>query len=755
MTTQEKAAEQPEKSVKEKPQKKKKRFFTSVRLTGLLLLLGLCFAQTQNFYPIEFLRVKAFDMMQRLQPREVVNRPVTIVDLDEESLAEVGQWPWPRTTIADMVVNLFRNGAALVAFDIAFPEPDRLSPRMISQNVGGLTDELKAEIEKLPSNDEYFAHIIKQTRVVLGQAGYNRALEGQEDRPPVKKSVAFLGQKPHAFLPPLPSLVRNVPEIEEVAAGHGFFSLFPEPDGVVRRVPALFKYQDDIYTGLAIEMLRVATGRVTIVAKSNNLGIEQVAIAKGLTLPTDKKGRVWPHFSKQDDEKYVSARDVLSGKVDPAKIRGKLIIVGTSAVGLLDIRSTPVEETLPGVEVHANVIENVVDGAFLSRPANLDGGEVILTAIAGLLMIILVPIIGAKWTLVLFLSLASGAAGTSWYLFTEQKILFDSLFVILATLVIYLQLTYMGYAAEEAEKKQVRSAFSHYMSPALVKRLAEDPTQLKLGGENREMTLLFCDVRGFTSISELFDAEGLTKLINKFLTPLTNVILNRQGTIDKYMGDCIMAFWNAPLDDENHARNGCLSALEMIKSLEGVNERLEKEAEEEGRPHIPLKIGIGLNTGVCCVGNMGSDQRFDYSVLGDSVNLASRLEGQSKGYGVTIVIGEETYKQVDDLACIELDLIMVKGKTEAVRIYSVLGDAELAASEAFKAYADHHAKLLAAYRAQNWDKTIQMIAQARKIIEALGMAHQGLYDLYEDRIAEYRADPPPVDWDGVFVATTK
>jgi len=732
-----------------------RKFFSMARLTGFLLLLGLLAVQIINPYPLEFLRVNTFDMYQRAQPRDIQNRPVTIVDLDEESLSSIGQWPWPRTIIADMVANLFRMGAGVVAFDIAFPEPDRLSPDMIAENVAGLSPEMEERIRKLPSNDAYFANVIKQTRVVLGQAGFDRKIEDQVNRPPVKKSIAFRGEKPHAFVPSLPSLVRNVPEIEEVAAGHGFFSLFPEPDGIVRRVPTLFQYESDIYTGLAVEILRVATGRRTILVTSDKLGVQQVAIAKGLTLPTDKKGRVWPHFPKHDKEKYVSARDVLSGVADPAKIRGKLVIVGTSAVGLLDIRSTPVEPTLPGVEVHANVIESVVDQGFLSRPPNINGAEFLLTLFAGLVMIILVPMIGAKWTLVLFVFIAGGSGATSWYLFTEKKLLFDAGFAMISTLGIYMQLTYMGYAAEEAQKKQVRSAFSHYMSPALVERLAEDPGQLKLGGENREMTLLFCDVRGFTSISELFDAEGLTKLINKFLTPLTNVILQRKGTIDKYMGDCIMAFWNAPLDDPNHQRNGCLSALEMIDSLIVVNERLEKEAVEEGRPHIPLRIGIGLNTGVCCVGNMGSDQRFDYSVLGDSVNLASRLEGQSKTYGVTIVIGEHTYNEVTDLACIELDLIKVKGKTEAVRIYSVLGDDTVAEKPEFKAYAQHHAQLLVDYRAQNWEKVRADIKQANEMIDGLGMDHHGLYDLYEERMQAYEESPPGKDWDGVFVATSK
>jgi len=272
--------------------RKRMKLLSPVRITGLLLLIGLLFAQSQNFYPIEFMRVKAFDMMQRLEPREVLNRPVTIVDLDEESLAEVGQWPWPRTVIADMVVNLFRMGAGVVAFDMAFPEADRLSPRMISQNVSGLDEALKAELDKLPSNDAYFANVIKQTRVILGQAGYDRALEVEGGLAPVKKSVAFLGEKPHQFLPAIPSLVRNLPEFEQVAAGHGFFSLFPEPDGVVRRVPTLFKHQDKIYTGLSVETLRVAAGRPTILARSTPNGVKAVTIMKGLSLPTDKVGRL-------------------------------------------------------------------------------------------------------------------------------------------------------------------------------------------------------------------------------------------------------------------------------------------------------------------------------------------------------------------------------------------------------------------------------------------------------------------------------
>lgn len=278
---------------------------------------------------------------------------------------------------------------------------------------------------------------------------------------------------------------------------------------------------------------------------------------------------------------------------------------------------------------------------------------------------------------------------------------------------------------------------------------------MKLGGEMRDMTLLFCDVRGFTTISEQFDAEGLTRLINRFLTPMTNVILERKGTIDKYMGDCIMAFWNAPLDDDDHAANACRSALAMIETMKAVNVELEKEAKEEGRKHIPLNVGIGLNSGQVCVGNMGSDQRFDYSVLGDNVNLASRLEGQSKPYGVGIVIGENTRERAPGFATLELDLIRVKGKTVPVRIYALLGDEEFAKEPRFLDLAQEHEAMLAAYRYQDWPAAREHLAACRVRAEAAGLELTGLYDLYEERIGQYEEVSPGKDWDGVFVALTK
>ncbi|MGB1026358.1 MAG: adenylate/guanylate cyclase domain-containing protein, partial [Rhodospirillaceae bacterium] len=472
-----------------------------------------------------------------------------------------------------------------------------------------------------------------------------------------------------------------------------------------------------------------------------------------LSVPVDENGLFYVYFSHYDREKYVSAVDVLNGTAPPEKFTNKFVLLGTSAVGLLDIKTTPLTSFLPGVEVHANIIENILTGETLQRPREAPTYEFFGTLIVGVMLIILVPMIGARWTLLLLVGIVAGTIAYCFWLYSERLMLYDPIYPALVSVLIYMQLTYMAYAAEEAQRRQVRDAFSRYMSPALVERLAKDPTQLKLGGEMRDMTMMFCDVRGFTTISELFDAEGLTKLINRFLTPMTDVILAKEGTIDKYMGDCIMAFWNAPLDDGRHARNACSSALEMAARLKAVNEELEQEAKEEGRKHIPLAIGIGINSGTVCVGNMGSDQRFDYSVLGDNVNLASRLEGQSKTYGVTTVVGENSVELAASFALLELDLIRVKGKTVPVRIFGLVGDEEMAASEDFKTLRSEHDQMLACYRAQDWGQAQKHLLTCRQTLPELGL--DGLFNLYEERLSSYAEASPGEDWDGVFVALTK
>jgi len=756
-----------------------KKAFSFDRMVGLALLFVLLAVSRLDPYPVEFLREKSFDVYQRIKPRVVPapeDRMVTIIDIDERSLKEIGQWPWSRKVLAKLVMNLHNLGVGVTAFDIVFAEPDRMNPQGVVDSLTGIDAVTRKKILKLPSNDEIFGRIVSQANVVLGQAGYWDQLPNDAGKP-FHKSVAVRkmtkdAPDPTAFLNEIPTLIRNLPVLEKATKGVGMFSLNPSLDGIIREIPLVSKHGGALYPALSIEAIRVGFQVSTLLAEVNALGIQAIGVApksrikpKGLKIRTNERGMVRPYFAHHDKSLYVSAVDVLNGTVDKSKITGKIAFVGTSAVGLLDIRSTPLDALIPGVEVHAQMIENaiaidrklgavVAANQFLHRPYAVKGIELFLVALGGLIMVIVVPMLGATRSLLVFMVLASSAVVSSWYMFSEQHVLLDATFAVISTFLLYSTLTYMNFTREETAKRQTREAFSKYLSPDMVKVVAENPDRLKLGGEKRDMTLLFCDVRGFTTISEQFDAEGLTRLINKLLSPLTNVILARKGTVDKYMGDCIMAFWNAPLDDAEHAKNGCLSALAMLDEMQPLNDSLEIEAKEEGRKHIPLKVGLGLNSGECVVGNMGSDQRFDYSCLGDTVNLAARLEGQSKNYGVRIVLGYTTWVQVPALATIELDFIMVKGKTTGVRIFALAGDEEMAQTPDFMAYKEKVDEMLAVYKSQKWEDAKVLIAEAR----ALGQAYdidETFYQLYLDRIDEYEINPPSEDWDGVFIATTK
>ena len=714
-----------------------------------MILIAFGLVRSLDPLPVETLRLAVFDLYQRYHPRVDAQRQTVIVDIDEKSLAALGQWPWPRTHLARLTNNLMAYGAVVVGFDAVFPEPDRLSPDQFA-TTAGLNAEATAILKALPNNDVAFAEVLSRGRVVLGQATSINAQSS--DRKPKKPAVALLGEKPHRFLKDFRGVVRNIAPLEDAVAGVGMFSLDPESDGVVRRVPAVIKVDKVLYPALTIEMLRIATQQKAYAIRAGPYGIQSVHVGP-FQIPTDKFGRIWVNFARQDPSRYVSAVDVFTATAPPELIKNKLVLVGTSAEGLKDLRHTPVDNFLPGVEVHANVLDTVLSKAYLERPLDVEGMEISGALVAGLLILLLVPMVGARWTLAVLVVLLGALGGGSWYMYTEERLLLDVTYPGLSTFGLYVLLTYVGYSREAAQRRQIRGAFGQYLSPALVEQLAEEPERLKLGGTMREMTLMFTDVRDFTAISERFkrDPEGLTSLINAVLTPLTDLILRHDGTIDKYMGDCIMAFWNAPLDDAEHARHACRAALSMVASLAGLNERLRAQAEAEGATYHPIRVGIGLNTGECCVGNVGSQHRFDYSALGDTVNLAARLEGQSKNYGIVTVMGAGTRQAAPEFAALELDLITVQGKTEAVTIHGLLGDEAMSASESFQALNEAHDQMLAAYRGQEWGNARALAARRR----ALDGSAAGLYDLYDDRINQYEADPPPPDWDGVYIATSK
>ncbi|MGE0744696.1 MAG: CHASE2 domain-containing protein [Rhodospirillales bacterium] len=720
------------------------------RAVALALLAVLLALRAWDPLPVEALRLRTFDLYQNLAPRPIAARPAVIVDIDEESMAAISQWPWPRTVLADMVDRLFRLGAVAVAFDSVFPEPDRMSPANVAQAFRGLNDEARASLNAMPSNDSVFADSLRRGRVVLGQATMERPVAGAAPRPAAVTPVAEIGGDPRPHLFHYPAVLRNVPEIEAAAAGRGMMTIPPESDNIVRRVPAVMRVGEALYPSLVVELLRVATGQSTYGVRVDRAGVQGIVVA-GTLIPTDGQGRIWVHFSAPDPARYLSAHKVIDGSAPPESVRGKLVLVGASAAGLRDLRATPLSPTMPGVEVHAQLIETILSGSHLVRPNYAPGAELTLTLVAGLLIVTLVPLVGAWWTLAIGTVVAASLAGTSWYLYLEQRMLIDVGYAMGSAIVLYGVLTFLGFAREEAQRQRIKTAFSRYLSPDVVSRLAEDSSQLKLGGEMREMTLLFTDVEGFTRISENYDAVGLTNLVNSILTPLTRCVLATGGTVDKYMGDAIMAFWNAPLNDAEHARHACLTGLAIRREIAPLNERIRADAEARGRPFSPINVGVGINTGECCVGNMGSDLRFDYSVLGDTVNIASRLEGQTRTYRVGIVVGETTQAQAPDLAFLEVDLLRVVGKTRPVRIFTLAGDAAHAATPAFQALAAKHAALIAAYRAQDWDAAEALCGECL----ALEPAFAGLYQVYAERIAGFRLDPPPPAWDGVYVATSK
>ena len=713
-----------------------------------------------------------FDVGNQLWPRKFdPNGGVRIVDIDDESLEKYGQWPWPRTRLAELIYRLREAGAAVIAFDIVFAEPDRTSPQNIVRNWPDIPEYkgLRDKVRQMPDHDKAFADTIKWTRnTVTGFA----LTDGKAPRVPVQKgNFAYGGDDPRAFVYRFPGAIANLKMFEQAAAGNGNFNMIAEGDGQIRRVPLVVGFErssswedDRLYPSVTLEALRVVQGAKTMIIKSSGgsgevsfgerTGISSIQVGS-MVIPTDAEGRLWVHYSGHRPERYVPVWKVLDGSVDKTKLDGHIVLVGTSAAGLLDLRATPLDNVVPGVEVHAEVLEQILHKDFLSRPDWSMGAEVTFILALGLLLTFLLPRLGALWCAVIGGASVLAVFGGSVYAYTDLKLLLDPVYPSITVLGVYLSASLIGYIRTEMERRQVRGAFSQYLSPALVEQLADHPEQLVLGGETKSMTFLFCDVRGFTAISETFKSnpQGLTVLINRLLTPLTNAILLKQGTIDKYMGDCIMAFWNAPLDDDAHPVHACEAALDMFVALEKLNEERRLEAEAAGVSFLPLNVGAGINTGECVVGNMGSEQRFDYSVLGDPVNLAARLESQSKNYGVRIVVGPETARAANgDFALLKLDLIQVKGQSVGVDIYSLHGDSAVANSPEFIALKEKHDAMLDAYYAQNWDVAEARLADCRILSKG---EFPELYDLYEERIAAFRENPPPAGWDGVFVATTK
>jgi adenylate cyclase len=707
---------------------------------------------------LDRLSLLAFDEFERAAPRPNADLPVRVVAIDDKSLQEVGQWPWPRSVIADLIDKLQAAGAAAITLDILFSEPDRTSPKMLMPVLtrgGASAADAEKLLAALPDPDNRLAESVAKAPVVLGYA-----LGETPGKFPLipKAGFAFAGgagSDPLAHVDNFVEAVGDLTELQRAAKGNGFVNWHSHWDNVVRRMPLVFRLKGRPVASLAAETLRVAVGAHTYIGRAagsnaeksfgENTGLTELKIGN-LMVPTDGTGQVWLYYAKPDPGKVISAADVLAGNVDADRVNGNIVLIGATAAALNDLAATPLGIDMPGVEIHEQLIEQILQQSFLSRPDWVVGGEIVFTLLAGIILVLILPRFGALAGAGLGAVAVAGCCTVSWYAFRHDHMLVDPAYPIAILTIVYLVATLLNHRFTERRQQEIRQAFSRYMSPHYVAQLAKNPDKLVLGGELKTMTIMFVDIRGFTTLSEGLGPQELTEFLNGFLTPMTEIVMAHHGTIDKYMGDGIMAFWNAPLDDPDHAKHAVEAAQEMRTRIITLNAAAAEQARTQDRIYRPIRIGIGINTGEVCVGNFGSHQRFDYSIIGDSVNTASRLEGLTKTYGVELVIGEETAARLD-MPLIELDLVAVKGKSQALHIFTLppqpIGAAEFGA---------HHAALLAAYRRCDWEAALGLLAD-----ETLSAATQlaPFYALFRERIGQLRAEGLPADWDGVFVALEK
>ncbi len=635
----------------------------------------------------------------------VQSEQIVVANIGEKAIEKYGQWPFPRDVHAKITADLYGAGAGLVGTTVMFPEADRFQ------------------------GDAALSKALTQYPVVLSQTVSDSC---SRDSTNIRRTgVAVVGDgQPTEFLPQYPCVLSNVSVLQEAAAGVGITSTLPETDGVVRRVPLLSESSGEYYPAFALEMLRVAAGDSSYQAKINQTGVEALRIPSFETIKTDEYGRTFINPNYQFQSYEIGAGPL-------PDLAGKIAIVGVTAAGLSNPVATPSGAQHPH-QLQASILETLINGDSVSIP-----NWIPLVDLGGflLLFLALVVISRFKFSYVYIAALIAAYVYLPVYLFGTYGIMMDISFNVLGALLIYIHIYTVKFISEYLQKQQIKKQFGTYLSPDLVARLQRQPELLKLGGESRDLSIMFTDVRGFTTISEHYgdDVQGLTSIMNRYMTVMTRAILENNGTLDKYIGDAQMAFWNAPLDNNKHALDAVRTAFQMLKDLEIFNE----EIKGEGIPAFGM--GLGINTATVVVGNMGSDQRFDYTCLGDGVNLAARLEGQTKPYGVKLIVGPQTAELVGSVyQIVELDLIAVKGKTEPARIYTVL-DVSDGAGELL------HKKFLDLYRQGKWDEALNLIKDLKRCWNEELNAY---YAMMEQRIYDLKTDEP-LKWDGVYRATSK
>jgi len=584
--------------------------------------------------PVETLRLKTFDYYQKISPRDVTTNSVVIVEITEQDLKKYGQWPWPRNLIANLHNRIYQYGAKVIQYNIIFAERDRLG------------------------KDENFAQKLAGTNTIMMYSVKDSATDGQVAKVPVVKQG-----EPDKFLYSFKGVVTNIPELLRFANGAGVNIMIPNIDGTIRQIPLFVNTDIGTIPNQILDTIRVynQNTKYKIVADKN--GIKEIHTSKNKKIKTNANAMFNINFADTNTINKYSVTDIIKNKID---LQNKIVVVGLNAAGLSYLKDTPLG-VMTDTQISAQAIETDLTDTQLIRNGNTNLIEIVAVFVFGFLLIYIIPKLGITTTVLTYMTLVATIITCSLIAYNTSYIMLDASFPVLFVTIVWGHLVFNSFAKQFRLRQQIKKQFEHYLDPRMVKRLQKDPSLLKLGGETRTMTFMFSDIRGFTPISEKYkgNPQGLTKLINRFLTRMTNIIIKNGGTVDKFMGDCIMAFWNAPLNTPGHEKLAVRTALQMQKELKKLNRELKKEKLPQ------INIGIGINTGQALVGNMGSDQRFDYSVIGDDVNLASRLESSSKELGHTLVIGEKTKKKCKGFKFKSLGTINVKGKTEHIKVFTI------------------------------------------------------------------------------------
>ncbi|MBB3458607.1 adenylate cyclase [Rhizobium sp. BK313] len=704
---------------------------------GLAIVAALTILRASDPQLLRLARDLTFDQYQRLVPRAFENLPVRVIDIDEASLREFGQWPWPRNRIAALVDKLSDMGASAIAFDVLFAEPDRLSPRNVVRDVTGVDPSL---LEQLPDNDEIFSQSLSGRPVVLG---FGLSNEGNY-LPPVKAGFAYTGESPFGAPPAIKAATPLQPQLEANAAGIGHISLNPgASSAVVRAVPLFLSDGKQLYPNLALEALRVAQGASTYVldgAPDTPNTITRVKIGD-FVVPVTAAGELWLYVSPDTKERYISASKVLATGDVAADIKtaieGSIVFVGTSAAGLQDVRTTALGENVPGVSVHAQIVEQILSGRFLSRPDWANGLEILSIAVLGSFLVILTTFVTPAVALACGLLITFLALAASWIAFVYAGLLFDPLAPIVAGSITHFAATAFRFLVTDRERRDVRRAFGHYLSPSLLYRIEHTRNALRLGGDERELTVMFVDVRNFTQISEEMTPSAVVAFLNTLLDALSHHVIANEGTLDKFIGDSIMAFWNAPVDVSDHAGKAVRAALGMRETLTRLNEGDAFGFGDERQ----VGIGIGIHTGLACVGNMGAETRFNYSAVGDAVNIASRIESACKDISFDILVSEPTASLLSDCALLEAGALTLKGKSMRTKLFAVVGDAHMARSAEFVELQAVHKRLVDALRTRSTNsRKLVSVAKLKAQVAATGLL-QEFYRQISRRAAHFVDEP--------------